>query len=376
MTSKQTQPIECSSFHSSTYKFREPEWLKDLTEIELQEMVGQNFEAPPCLKEIPLLLIPPSLLDFPDELKPRHPLIQAKLQTWLNRARQEDELYRVERRFIPNIPIYLPDNPKGRQFFRIAHAIASIPNELNAIPKNEYQGYWLRTIRQSWQARGVVLAYKMTGVIPNPIGKGGALFPHLSESTAEEIHLLTEIDLALFKLLVRGQQIIKRWSLRHHGQYPFQQPLDLFLKILSESLQCYWESQPMNSGSIWKTRQDQRAEIKDQLSIFEEMIWVEQPFGESDRLKHKCQDYVDYLQQAGWSGRWILALRSHPSVPYSPPFDTAIYEWFKAIQRGQDLYIDLINWRGGKPYQKASTNNPKLLKNYQTLLGNLLWSRG
>jgi len=375
MTVEQSQPIECSNFHSSTYKFQEPEWLQELNEIELQEMVMQNFEAPLCLKEIPLLLIPPYLLNFPDELKPSHPLIQAKLQTWLNRARQEDELYRVERRFIPHVPIYLPDNPKGRQFFRIAQAIASIPNELNAIPKNESQGYWLRTIRQFWQARGVILAYKLTGIIPNPIGKGGVLYPHLSERTAEEIHLLTEIDLALFKLLVRGQRIIKRWSLHHYKQYPFQQPLDLFLAILSESLQYYWESRPMNIGSTWETRQDQRAEIKDQISVLEEMIWVEQPFGKSDRLKRKCQDYVDYLQQSGWSGRWILALRSHPSVPYHPHFDTAIYEWVKAIQHGQDLFVDLINWRGGQPYQKVSTNNPKLLKKYQALLGNLLWSK-
>ena len=363
------------SIQLASRKFEVPNWIEGLDNIDLQILIDQFFEPCPCFKEIFLLLIPPHLLHFPDEFKYSHPLIRSRLQNCLERSRQEDELYRVERRFIPHVPIYLPDNPKGRQFVRIAQAIASIPNELNAIPKNEAQGYWLRTIRQFWQARGVVLAYKLTGIIPNPIGKGGVLYPHLSESIAQEIHLLTEIDLALFKLLVRGQRIIKRWSLRHYKQYPFQQPLDLFLEIFSESLQYYWESRPMNIGSIWETRQDQRAEIKDQIFVLEEMIWVEQPFGKSDRLKRKCQDYIDYLQQAGWSGRWILALRSHPSVPYHPHFDTAIYEWVKAIQHGQDLFVDLINWRGGQPYQKVSTNNPKLLKKYQALLGNLLWSK-
>src|SRR4028119_678749 len=117
------------------------------------------------------------------------------------KAKEEDLRLSIERPLIPTSEIYIPNTPIGRRFFNIAKAIGEIPS-LEIIPTNPNQAYWLKTLHYYWQAKGVLFAYKLLGVIANPIEEQGVLWRYLPKTLLLDLDLDTNIDYSHFKLLV------------------------------------------------------------------------------------------------------------------------------------------------------------------------------
>lgn len=349
-----------------------------LSDVELQTLVKQYFKVPKALQELPLILIPKHLLPLSVEMKQQHPFIHQAIQEWLDIARRDDEFLRIERRLIPHIPVYIANTSKGQQFFKIAKAIGDIPLTASVVPKNQNQGYWLKTLHYFWQARGVVMAQQLLGLIQNPLEEGGVFIHHFPDTTINNLKLTKEIDIACFRILVRGQRIIKQWAQKNEINYAFSNPLELFIEILKQNFLVAWYLRPCNQNWTWITRKKQRENIADRAYMLKKLIWQESPFDNYYYCKKK-QQYLDYLQGAGWDGYWILAMRGQINARYNKHLELYLGDYLSAFIQGKELFVDEFDWRSGQPYKKREkngkiTNRPQQIQGIVDLCGYILWS--
>ncbi len=105
------------------------------------------------------------------------------------------------------------------------------------VPENHNQACWTKTNQYYWQARGLVFAHRLFGVIPDPLRKGGVLERYLPETSLENLRLSSNLDLARYRLLLKGEPYIKTWAAAEGISYPFKSPLELFLQTLKDEFQ-------------------------------------------------------------------------------------------------------------------------------------------
>lgn len=352
--------------------FEVPPSLPALSHSEFQTVVERYFEPTKALQELPLILIPNHWVGLAREEILQRPPVQQAIKEWLDQAHLDDLRLGIDRRLIPHTPILIPATAKGHQFFKIAKEIADIPLNAPVVPKNLQQGYWFKTLHYFWQAAGVILAEKMLGVLPSILSEQDLLSQRLPPTSLKNLNLSTNIDLACFRLLDRGQRPIRQWATQHQIAYPFHNPLELWLEIQQHDFVVAWQLGPGNPESEWLTKQQQREAITTRIDLLKETIW--QDAAPSDALKHKRTDqYLDYLHQAGWSGYWILALRGQQSKPFNQHLEPYLEAYIEALQQGKALFVDEFEWRSGQPYRKKTTNNPRQLRAHINLLGHLEW---
>jgi len=353
---------------------------KNLYDTELQSLAERFIQPNQALQELPLILIPEYLLSLSFDMKQQHPLIKQSTQEWLDYAKQDDKRLRIERRWIPHTPVYIPNTCKGKQFFKIAKAIGDIPLNTPVIPKNQYQGYWLKTLHYYWQAAGVAFAYQLLGIIQDPLEEGGILNNRLPQSIIQTLKLTRNIDIALFRILVRGQRIIKTWARQNKISYPFNQPLELFLEILKQDFLVRWQLDPCNQDWQWITKQTQRDNILTRIYLLKEAIWKKSSPDNAGYCKRK-EEYLDYLKQANtWNNNWVLAMQAQidKNAKYNNHLEPYLEAYLTAVQEGKELFVDEFDWRSGKPYKKQVnsqqvTNSPLLVQGDVDPLGYIRW---
>ncbi|HEY9833840.1 MAG TPA: hypothetical protein V6D26_25035 [Stenomitos sp.] len=354
-----------------SYKVRTD--LIPTTEQDKRACAERIFQRQPALLELPLILVPEHLLHIPEEFRQQKAVVISALNRWMTRAKEEDFRLNVERPWIPTAEIYIPDTIRGKRFFKIAKAIGKIPT-LDVVPKNQNQAYWLLTLRYFWQARGVLFAHKLLGIIPNPIEEQGILLRYLPETSLKNLELITDIDLACFFLLVRGGRYIREWAATKKIRYPFKSPMDLFLKIQRQSFLMSWKVGPDNSEPAWLSNAQQRDNISARIRLLKKKRWLEpaamrQPYLEME------QAYLDFLQKSDWYGYWLLALRDH--------FDEEQFEekllsghwqdYINALKAGKELFVSEFDWRGGQPYKTRTTSQVQRVEGFIDLLGYIHW---
>lgn len=341
------------------------------SDIELQAIATRYFEPTKALQELPLILIPQHLAELSIEELYQQPSVQQAIQQWLDLAHWDDQRLMIERLLIPYTPILISNTPKGRQFFKLAKAIADIPVRASIVPKNQNQAYWWKTLHYCWQAAGVMFAEKLLGIMPHLLGKQGILDQHLPVNSLQNLDLLTDIDLACFRLLVRGQRIIHQQAVRQAIVYPFRHPFELLLEIQQQDFQIAWGFGPTNPDSEWLTKQEQRQAINTRIRLLQN-TWQDSAPETLDELVH-IKNYISYLRQVGWSGNWILALQSQQSGQFNPHIEPYMEAYIEALRHGKALFVDEFEWRTGQPYQKRTTNNPLPLQGGISLQGYLTW---
>ncbi|WP_375470161.1 hypothetical protein [uncultured Nostoc sp.] len=350
---------------------------KQLSDTEFQTLAEQYIQADKALQELSLILIPEHFLPLSVEMKQQHPFIQQAIQEWLNVARKDDERLRIERRLIPHIPVYIPNTLKGQQFFKIAKTIGDIPLTASVVPKNPNQGYWLKTQHYFWQARGVTIAQQLLGLMQDPLVEGGVLVDRLPYTTINNLKLSKEIDIACFRILVRGQRNIKLWATENKINYQFSKPLELFIEILKQDFLVAWHLGPYNQNSEWITKKTQRDNIATRTYLLKEGIWQESSIDNAYYSKKK-EEYLKYLQEAGWNTYWILAMRSQIAARHNKHLEPYLEDYLSAFIRGKELFVDEFDWRSGQPYKKREkngkiTNSPRKVEGTVNLLGFILW---
>jgi len=349
-----------------SYKVRTD--LIPTTEEDKRALAERIFQRPLALLELPLILVPEHLLHVREDVCRQQAVVTAALNEWMTRAKAEDLRLLIERPWIPTAEIYIPNTPIGKRFFNTAKAIGEIPTQ-DVIPKNLNQGYWLLTLRYFWQAKGVIFAYKIKKAIPNPVETEGILSRYLPDTTLKNLELTTNIDLACFKLLVKGEPYIREWAAAKGIDYPFKSPMQLFLEIQKQSFLMSWKAGPGNSELDWLSKAQQRDNISARIRLLEKNPWLasavmRQPYPERE------QAYLKFLSRVRWYGYWLLALRKHS---YSEEISDLWQAYIDALKAGKELFVAEFDWRTGQPYKTKATSCVQPVEGFIDLLGYLNW---
>lgn len=354
------------------YSYKLPSNLV-LTTEDIRALAYSTYEQPKALLELPLILVPKHLFEVSDDIHRELPVPKAAINEWMGRAKEEDERLRIERRWIPYAEIYIPHTPIGLKFYKLAKAIGEIPT-LGVIPKNQNQAYWLKTLHYYWQAKGVIFAHKLLGVIRNPVEPEGVLGRYLPNTSLKNLELDTNIDLACFRLLVRGGQYIRNWAATEGIPYPFNNPMELFLEIQKQSFLTLWQLSPCNSEHDWLPNAQQRDNISARIKLLEKKPWLEtaairETYPEAESA------YLEFLREADWYGYWLLALRDHFDEEEFEEKQISSYwkAYIEALKAGKELFLDEFDWRNGEPHKTRTTNRVQRVEGSIDPLGHILW---
>ena len=327
------------------YHYLQSRTSGEMTEEEIYALAKNLLEHPKTLLEMPLVLIPEDLFQTSEEMRRHLPQVKSTLDTWIAGAKADDECLRIERRWIPFAETYISDTPEGRAFFDLANAFGQIPMAAGVVPKNQNQGYWLKTLHYFYQARGILFAYKLLGVILNPIGKDGLFTQCLSSNNIRNLEWITEADIAGYELIEQGKGYIQQWANKKGISYPFKHSLDLFLEIEKQAFLESWEVGPNSKELKWATVEEQQDFLAVRIRLLEQVAWIK---GQDKRgtYQQQRQQYVEFLETYGWYGCFILALQPHQWELADP--------WKKytdSLRWGKAAYIDDFYWQGGHPYR-------------------------
>jgi len=352
--------------------FQPPSDNPNMSEFELQARAERSLQRLGTLHELPLILVSPLPINGAEGFPPLLPASQSKIEDWLQKARIDDKRLRIKRRFIPHTPIYIPDTPEGQQFFKLAKLIGDIPLNVPVLPKSQNQRYWLKTLHYYWQARGVVIAQQaLLDVIADPLGEGGALKNRLPAKILEDLRLSGAIDAACFRLLVAGENFIKQWATENERDYPFKTVYDLFLKLLEEEFLVIWQLGPLNSEKHPLSKAKQRDNIAVRARLLKCFPWLVKKTGNRQNYDITEQEYLQYLQEAEWSGYWILALRPQSKTIQIEP-DWELY--IQAFTKGKELAVDTLDWLRGEPFNRSMNNAHESVEGTLDALGYIHWS--
>lgn len=353
--------------------YKVPTNLVPTSEQDKRAWAERIFQRQPALLELPLILVPEHLLDVPEEFRRDEAVVVSALNEWMTIAREEDLRLSIERPWIPTAEIYIPNTRIGKRFFNIANALGEIPT-LEIIPKNQNQAYWLKTLHYFWQAKGVLCAYKLLGVIANPIEEQGVLCRYLPETLLKNLDLETNIDLACFKLLVKGERYIRKWAAAQGIPYRFNNPMELFQEIQKQNFLMSWKVGLCNSKPDWLSNAQQRDNISARIQLLKKKPWLKSaamrpPYPEME------QAYLDFLQKVGWGGYWLLVLREHFDEEQlkEKQLSRRFQDYIKALRAGKELYVSEFDWRGGQPYKTRATNKVQRVEGVIDQLGYILW---
>lgn len=353
---------------------------------ELYLLANNLLEHPKTLIEMPLVLIPQDMFQISEDMYRDTPLVNSTLKTWISRAKSYDECLRIERQWIPFAETYLPDTPEGRQFFNIANTFGEIPIASSVIPHNQNQGYWLKTLHHFYQARGILFAYKLLGVISNPTAEDGCFTHHLSTTNIRNLEIITSVDLAEYELIKQGEPYIQQWAENQGITYPFESPLDLFFEIAKQSFLEAWMLGPNSKEINWVTIEQQQDLFAVRIRLLEQTPWLNQQTKRKTRnqrgtYQEQEANYLEFLRTAGWYGHLVLSLRPKSSWNLEKPWKN----YTDALRQGKLAYLDDFYWRNGQPYRNqevtVAENAPKTrktashqpVKGTTNFLGYILW---
>jgi trans-aconitate methyltransferase len=83
--------------------------------------------------------------------------------------------------------------------------------------------------QNGWQVKSIMLANKIFNLIPDPTQAGRSLGQVLPQAALEELHIATDIEKAVYQLLLQGEQKIREWAQEEGIDYSFETAQELFI---------------------------------------------------------------------------------------------------------------------------------------------------
>jgi hypothetical protein len=170
-------------------------------------------------------------------------------------------------------------------------------SELMSDQFTDTQKYLLRIERTAlcWIALG--LFHRIFGAIPDVLSDDNC---PLHETTFKT-HVIDEINLksAEFQLLTAGEKYIRDFAKKHNRDYPFNRPLDLFMKIFTDGIK-----KGVDSIMHGDENYEDKKEVNKARAMFKKFI--KGSLEQTDR-----QTVEDHLFTEGWLGLVSLALAPH-----------------------------------------------------------------
>jgi hypothetical protein len=251
---------------------------------------------------------------------------------------------------------WLPDNEAGDLAAKLVDSINATILKPSVLPDNEAQRAWILSRQRFWSARGLMLAFRLFGVIPDPTQRGGIIYEDFRPEDIAELKLMTDIDYAIYQLLVVGDTLIQNLAASEGQDYPFDSPLDLFIEILRTAIhRGLTEDSPWDPEPAWRIPvipESPHKKTKDPgpekiiRNMYRRFIkFLQGGFdGEPEE-----KTFVEAARKMGWSGYWILALRSHKHIrPVKKPWK----DYISILREAGSVYLSQANvrWINGKPF--------------------------
>jgi hypothetical protein len=238
----------------------------------------------------------------------------------------------------------LPNTPQTLAFWKLAEALRSIAT-FDFAPANNQQRYWMRCIQNSWQVKSIMLPNKIFNLIPDPTQAGHSLSHVLPQAALEDLHIVTNIEKAVYQLLLKGEQKIREWAQKERIDYPFETAQELFIHNRRKGFKNDLLETLLNPNSLWTNK----AKEKECYRHF--LKFLGNGFDDQPAVE---QQYFQDLRSMGWQGYWILALWSHKNSDES--FNQLWRAYRKALTTGIKLFDSCFYWRDGIPYKSKRTS--------------------
>ncbi len=119
----------------------------------------------------------------------------------------------------------------------------------------------------------------------------------------------------------------------------------------------------MNTDPNWLSNAQQRDNISALIRLLEKHPWLpgnplRPPY---DEMK---QDYLEYLEKAGWKDKWVVPLRKRFDKEQLTRklLSRRFSDYTQSLKGGKELFVSAFNWRGGQPYKTRATNQVQPVK--------------
>lgn len=264
----------------------------------------------------------------------------AQQQAW---TIAEEATLGIKRNQIPFSYTFLPNTPQTKDFCKLAQAIKAVAT-FDLTPETDQQRYYMRCIQFYWQAKALLLSNKIFKLINDPSKAGGSLNRMLPPTALGNLQLETDVEKAVYDLIVAGESQIRDWAFIEGIPYPFKDPQELLIHILKEQFKANLQNALFNPESIWPNKKNQQQHHRQWLKFFADHF--------NGEFAIESQ-YFQVLRTMGWNGYWILALweqKNHQNLRLL---------WKKYLKTNRaiiKLFDSSIHWRKGIPYKTKRTN--------------------
>jgi len=183
---------------------------------------------------------------------------------------------------------------------------------------------------------------------------------------------LTDFQLLCNSLLrlVQDLSYIKQWAKENQISYPFETPWDLFLQLLREDFLVIWQLGPENQEKEALSKAKQRDNLAIRVRLLKQSPWLMKETGKRKNYTIAEQEYLQYLRRAGWSGYWLLALRSHS---FNRQIERNWESYAQALSKSKELTVDILDWSKGHPFDRPRSNSHRSVEGTIDLLGYIHW---
>ena len=235
----------------------------------------------------------------------------------------------------------------------------------------------------------------------------GLFCRHLPYKSIRNLIRSTEINLARYRLIEAGFELLKTKAEAEGRTFNFPNHTELFLQILRDEFKTAWLSNPLNDDYQCATKKTQIENLTAKVRILEGKYWETGNITTKGkfnffRLKELSFDKeakpncLEYLKASDWSGYWLYIFydlhqqllsrndgsekhlnreRKHYArlaeenqwlnLPVSeiPPeyLEGYVYmlwrDYLKVYKKHKNIFIDEFDWLAGSPFKSRTTNN-------------------
>jgi hypothetical protein len=289
------------------------------------------------------------------------------------KAADKDRRLGIKRKLPPQKMIVLPDTEAGKEAYEFGKGIEDF--SFDVAPENDEQRFWMLYIQQYLQQINIMLMFKIFNVIPDPT-QGHGVLSDLPAHEKEWLRLSTNINKALWDLIVKGEEMIQEFATAKGKQYPFNSHTELFIEILREMFYSQlWDRGPFDPVPSWEGKEYDTAKYSRKTSLGVPKKYNRGGLKKFDRDEHRRwlkflrggyfsepaveQEYFDMLGNNGWNGLSLLALWHKRDTK---PLKKLWKDYVAARREGTPLAIETFYWEDGKLYMVTKKKQKSQVK--------------
>lgn len=266
--------------------------------------------------------------------------------------------------------IIIPDEKQSQIAIKTLESIVNTATKTltQLVTDTKPERAWLKGTLEAWEDRGLMIISKVLKAIPDPTKTGGYIYEKVysqqyvadPKKYIDYICKVSELDISFYELIRNGEEVIRTY-IQSQSKESFRDPLDLFLKVIQETI--FHHSLDGSSWDVAYVKQTtskalNNTEKKDKLGFSKRQrtnrqSWRKFLKGRYDGSPEE-QQYVNTLKEIGWGGLVILAIKdsANPNNPITHQEKKISKLWKRYIQALQDadsLYSNPIRWVNGQP---------------------------